>query len=459
MARNAIANQGLEELGHLLLQLQVLSAAQWQTALRSSGSIAGILDHLQGQPAWWDGSQCAISDYQRQCISSRLTQGLRDLDRDLRINGFLIVSRLGKGGMAVVHKAWSLDSSQIVAVKRVFGNSQILRDRLDREARILKLLDDPRIAQYQAYEPIEDGTGYLLAMEYIAGDSLKDILAIRQRIPLDQALNWTVEILDALAHAHSRSVVHRDVTPANIMICQTGASPPVKLLDFGLSKVTSTSVYVPEIEHEPLTMDQEALGTARYMSPEHFAGTARVTSAADIYSLGCCLYEMLAGRPPFIESQPYQLCFKHSNPDSLPPDIQLFCPGIPEHVSATIRRMLSKRPDERADASEIKSLLLGTGRAQRVVPRQPTSVDRTQQTPAPQSPAPELHRQPQSVVLPYRNWLTPWVPSSPLAQSCRFVDPQPTPVDIVGAVLRKLWGLGLFILILMAVRLLYGLLK
>ncbi|MEJ7594114.1 MAG: serine/threonine-protein kinase [Planctomycetaceae bacterium] len=447
--------RGLDELGHLLVSLEILRSQQWKSAASGRNSLPALLDNLQTQYAWWDSSQPAITDFQRQCIVARFSQGFRDLDRDLRVNNYLILEKLGSGGMAVVHKCWSIDPGQMVAVKRLESNSQVLRERLEREARILRLLDDPRITQYVAYEPMEDGSGHLLAMEFIDGGTLRDQLKIHSRITPGLAIAWTVELLEALAHAHQAGVIHRDVTPRNIMVLRTVTEEglPVKLLDFGLGKVTASSLFpVPEISHHgDLTGQSQAIGTFQYMSPEQFRDTASVTGAADIYSLGCSFYEMLAGRPPFIETQFSALLMKHLS--ALPPDIRLYCPELPDFVADTVMRMLSKNPAERRSAIELKTILLQEAADEierKFVPEQKERKPGIGLAQAHLSPDPDLRTVDQPLAHPLRDWKYFLFRPSPFVASSRFVDPIPTPLDMTRSLGRGLWY-GIIAMTLLAV--------
>ncbi len=453
--------RGLADLGHLLVSLEILQPQQWSTVASGSNSLPALLDDLQTQPAWWDSSQPAITAFQRQCIAARFAQGFRDLDRDLRVNNYLILEKLGSGGMAVVHKGWSIDLGQMVAVKRLDSNSQVLRERLDREARILRLLDDPRITQYVAYEPMEDGSGHLLAMEYVDGGTLRDHLKTHTRITPGLAITWTAELLEALAHAHQAGVIHRDVTPRNIMVLRSVAIDglPVKLLDFGLGKVTASSLFpVPELSHHgDLTGQSQAIGTFQYMSPEQFRDTASVTGAADIYSLGCTFYEMLGGRPPFIETQFSALLMKHLS--APPPDIRLYCPGLPDYLADTVMQMLSKNPAERGSAVELKTILLQktSGQTARRVDLGSQEKKRgTALTPEPQrydaSPAPAY----QPLAHPLRDWKNYLFRPSPFVASARFVDPIPTPVDMVRSLRRWLWYGFIAVVLLTVLRMLFS---
>lgn len=333
----------LAELGRVLVQLEVVSANQWGLAAQGAASPATVLDRLENQSAEWASNEPALSGYQRQCIEKRLARGLRDLDRDLRVNDFLIRAHLGEGGMGSVFLAWSLDLKRLVAVKRLMSNNLNLRDRMEQEAIILRKIKHPTIARYEAYETIDDGDGSILAMEYIQGQTLRDYCDRHDRVPLELAVNWTVQLLDALEHAHKQGIIHRDLTPRNIMIVSPPGSPPfVRLLDFGLAKLSETRM--------DLTGSQNAIGTPQFMPPEQFADAQKVTFSSDLYSLGCNLFLMLTGRPPFDGTQFSALCIAHTT--QAPPRIREFA-QVPPHVDAVVAQMLSKNPADRGTVREL----------------------------------------------------------------------------------------------------------
>ena len=440
----------LADLGYLLQQLEIIQPSQWSIKLSNQNSLTMLLQLLEQLPAWWNPACPAISPYQRDCITRRYGQGFRDLDRDLRVNGYLIIDKIGEGGTAVVHKAWSLELGQIVAVKRLVISRQTLRDRLEREARILNLLDDSRITQYVAYEGVEDGSGHLLAMEYIDGKTLREVLRAKGRVSVEQAVFWTSELLEALDHAHRRGVIHRDVTPRNIMFHHSDGSeePQVKLLDFGLGKVNKGArISVPEIEvHQDLTGKSQAIGTFQYMSPEQFRDTATVTGAADIYSLGCAFYEMLAGRPPFNDVQFSALCMKHSSEE--PASIRTYCPEAPDSVVDALSRMLSKKPDRRKESARIRDILLGKTSSQ-LGDSAEMSKKRPDGSPSGENDSVVGSTMNRSGEIrwstmdshvarplehPVNHWLCILFQASPFVKSARFIDPMPTPCDMAQSV-------------------------
>src|SRR5215471_7942543 len=210
-----------------------------------------------------------------------------------RVSHYAISRRLGRGGMGEVYQATDLDLGRPVALKFVAAemaaDAEALK-RLEREARAAAALQHPHIATLYAFE--KDGGRSFIAMELMSGGSVRDRIAAG-RLPVGQALAIARDTASALAHAHQRGIVHRDVKPENLMFSEGGI---VKLMDFGLARATQAS---------RLTMTGTALGTAAYMPPESTRGAAE--APGDIFSLGVTLHEMLAGELPFAGDTPLAL--------------------------------------------------------------------------------------------------------------------------------------------------------
>ena len=423
----------LERLGQILIDLQVVKEPQWREAVSSGASLKGALDQLQRMPAWWSDQQPAISPYQRERIEFREKRAFRDLDRDLRINDYLILALLGKGGMAVVYQAWALDERRLVALKRLIGNNPAFRDRQRREALILQRLNHPRVARFLAYGPVDDGEGPVLVMEFLRGQTLRDYIAQKGPVSVDQAVEWTVQLLEALQHAHAMGVIHRDISSKNIMVVPSalGGPPDVALLDFGISKLHGA--------REGLTITGDQIGTPQFMSPEHFENVQGLTGAADVYSLGCNTFLMLAGQPPFTETELYPLVTRHCTVP--PPPLTQFRRDIPRDVEDVVQTMLRKRPDERSSTLELIARLRNAA-----APRD--TVESAARPPSAGPPpslaglALETSAGTPPLTHPLSNLWGKIVPQSRLASLCRFIDPVPTGNDL--ALLSVQVGLAVF---------------
>jgi serine/threonine-protein kinase len=265
----------------------------------------------------------------------------RELGRALEGQQFdhvLLQEFVGGGGMGAVFRAWDTNLHRTVAVKvlskRQAGDSESER-RFQTEARSAARLDHPNIAR--AHYVGEDRGVQYIVFEYIDGTNVRDLVYANGALSLGDALSVTLQIAGALTHAWEREVVHRDIKPSNIIIAHDGVA---KLVDMGLARLE----YLDQAEHEE-TATGVTLGTFDYISPEQARNPRDADIRSDIYSLGCTLFFMLAGRPPFPEGTVLQKLLAHQS-DPLP-DIRELRPDVPDIVAAVLAQMLAKRPEDR----------------------------------------------------------------------------------------------------------------
>jgi eukaryotic-like serine/threonine-protein kinase len=252
-----------------------------------------------------------------------------------------VEGELGRGGMAKVYLGTDQVLGRPVAVKVLspqYAEDANFVTRFRREAQAAARLNHPNLVQ--VYDTGSDDGVHYIVMEYVEAKTLADYLAGGGRIMPDRAVELAEAVCDALAVAHAQGVIHRDVKPANIMVTRDGK---VKVTDFGIARVTS---------NETVEQTAAVLGTASYLSPEQAQG-GQIDQRSDLYSLGCVLYEMLTGRPPFTADSPVAVASKHVLEQPTPPS------GVNHDVSpeldAVVMRALSKNPDNRyQDAAEMK---------------------------------------------------------------------------------------------------------
>ncbi len=248
---------------------------------------------------------------------------------------YAIEREIGSGGMAVVYLARDLRLDRAVALKvlRPELAASLGVERFIREIEIAGKLNHPNILPlYDSGEA--DGLLYY-AMPYVEGESLRDLLAREQQLPLDEALRITREVADALSHAHAYGVIHRDIKPENIMF-QAGHAV---VSDFGIARA------VTEAGGEKLTQTGVAVGTPAYMSPEQAAGVGTIDARSDVYALGCLLYEMLAGEAPFTGPTAQAIMARHAM-DPVP-SLRTVRDTISVGVEGAITQALSKVPADR----------------------------------------------------------------------------------------------------------------
>lgn len=250
---------------------------------------------------------------------------------------YKILSVIGEGGMALVYKARDERNSAIVAVKVLKRGETVDQENLQRFLKEFKTgskLNHPNIMQVFEIGEV-DGT-YFIAMEYINGSSLQEILDEKGRLSAEGTLKIGIQVTKALEFAFNQRIIHRDIKPENILISREGE---VKITDLGLAKELKRYVSVN------ITKTGEGIGTLHYMSPEQVENTRDVDQRADIYSLGATLYECLCGQPPFDEVGVWK--FVEAINEKPPPDLNERVPNMHPAVWPVIQKALSKRPEDR----------------------------------------------------------------------------------------------------------------
>jgi serine/threonine-protein kinase len=253
---------------------------------------------------------------------------------------YRLVRRIGQGGMAEVWlaKDTSLDRDVAVKVMRAHhDDDHVGNERFRREAKASAALSSPNIVT--VYDVVEDAGRQAVVMEYINGQSLRELLDKRHRISPGLTVHIGMAVATALDAAHAKDLVHRDIKPANILITPAGR---VLLTDFGIAKTLSGN-------ESDLTNDNIMMGTAKYLSPEQVSGK-KLDGRADLYSLGLVLYECLAGRVPFVGGTDVETALARVQGDA--PDILKIRPTLQPLVANIIHQMLARDPDQRQPSGE-----------------------------------------------------------------------------------------------------------
>jgi TolB-like protein/tetratricopeptide (TPR) repeat protein len=273
---------------------------------------------------------------------------------------YKVERELGRGGMATVFLATDVRHERQVAIKVLHPDlaATIGAERFEREIKLAAKLQHPHILGL-----IDSGEAnglFYYVMPFIQGESVRDKLDREKQLGIDEAIQITLEVADALGYAHAQNIVHRDIKPENVMMSNGHAL----VADFGIARART------EAGQSKLTQTGMAVGTPVYMSPEQATGEA-VGPSADIYSLGCMLYEMLAGEPPFQGPNAMAIMARHAM--EAVPSVRIIRPAVPEEVEEAILAAMEKnvpdRPKTAAEFCEILGTPLGATATRRVTGR------------------------------------------------------------------------------------------
>jgi serine/threonine protein kinase len=263
---------------------------------------------------------------------------------DLLFESYVLLERLGEGGMGQVFKArnWKLD--RLVALKVIrkdrLHNADAVR-RFHREVRAAAQLNHANVVH--AYDCGEAGERHFYVMEYVDGIDLAQLVRRNGPLPAEQACECGRQAALGLQHAYERGLVHRDIKPHNLLLarCSDGKTL-IKILDMGLARLEDGS---DSLDSGTMTREGIVMGTLDYIAPEQARNAHLADTRADLYSLGCTLYFLLAGQPPFHGSTPTEKLLKHQIDEAAP--IASLRPDVPASLAAVLERLMAKRPEHR----------------------------------------------------------------------------------------------------------------
>lgn len=262
-----------------------------------------------------------------------------------RIGDYLIGEQLGVGTVGTVSRARHVASGDEVALKILhpsITDEDEIRARFRREITILEKLSHPNIVACYG-SGIHEGRHYY-TMEIVDGGSLKSVLKEHGRLPWQDVIEIGWHICSALQHAHNQGIIHRDLKPGNLFLTKDGQ---LKLGDFGLAL---------DMSGAELTSPGVTVGTYYYMAPEQIRGERTISNKTDLYALGCLLFRMLTGRPPFEGSNAPQIFDLHLN--APPPSVRVFAPDCPKDLEDLINKLLAKKQEDRPfNARQVQGLL------------------------------------------------------------------------------------------------------
>jgi serine/threonine-protein kinase len=292
---------------------------------------------------------------------------------ELVLGPYVLMERLGEGGMGQVFKARHRRMDRVAALKVIrrekLGNPEAIR-RFFREVQAAAALDHPNIVA--AYDADEVSGVYFFAMEYVEGKDLGRLVKEKGPLKFGKACEYMRQASLGLQHAFEKGMVHRDIKPSNIIVRGSATrhegGPTVKILDMGVARVVGACA---DEEAEPLTQVHSVLGTPDFIAPEQAADSRAADIRSDLYSLGCTFHYILTGQVPFPAESPMEKLLKHHLEE--PPRVEALRPDVPRGVARLVRRLMAKPPADRPQtpaevAGLLASMLVATAQTAVVVP-------------------------------------------------------------------------------------------
>ncbi len=293
-----------------------------------------------------------LTAYQAAALYQRKSRGLL-------IGNYLILDKLGVGGMGVVFKARHRRLGRVVALKILppsFARDRTALARFKREVEAAGKLKHPNIVA--ALDADEDRGVHFLVMEYVEGRDLDHVVRQRGPLPVVEAIEYLIQAARGLAAAHAEGIVHRDIKPSNLMLDTAGT---VRVLDLGLARIVDASNPFGQAAGGRLTESGTYMGTIDYMAPEQAEDSRRADQRADVYSLGCTLYYLMTGREPFVGETVLRRLMAHQERPA--PPLQGARPDAPAALERAFQRMMAKRPADRPESMTAVIALLESCKA------------------------------------------------------------------------------------------------
>jgi serine/threonine protein kinase/formylglycine-generating enzyme required for sulfatase activity/Leucine-rich repeat (LRR) protein len=263
--------------------------------------------------------------------------------KGLVLGKYLLLDRLGAGGLGTVFKGQHRQTGQIVAIKVLSPAATRSPDsvrRFQREAEAASRLNHPNIVR--ALETGEVDGQHFMVMDYVEGVDLSNYVKKQGPLPLEQAVGCTVQVARALAYAHEQGVIHRDIKPGNLMLGRDGQ---IKILDMGLARLNDPATAGTSQAAEGLTQTGQVMGTVDYMAPEQALHTRLADARADVYSLGCTFYRLMTGKIPYEADSLVMKILAHREKPI--PSLRASIPTVPVATDLVLQRMLAKKPEDR----------------------------------------------------------------------------------------------------------------
>ncbi|MGE3808472.1 MAG: response regulator [Gemmataceae bacterium] len=310
-----------------------------------------------------DGEALARLLTDDQTITQFQAEAIRERKfHELIIGGYVVLDRIGAGGMGTVYRAKHRRMKRIVALKVLpteLTHSGTFLKRFEREVEAIARLAHPNIVM--AFDAGEAEIGHFLVMEYVEGRDLHHMVRQWGPLPVWEAVGYIIQAAKALVYSHYEGIIHRDIKPSNLMRDKSGI---VKVADLGLARFHDCAA--EDTERSALTQTGAVVGTIDYLPPEQAEDPGSADHRMDIYSLGCTLYYLLKGSPPFRGENTMAILLQHHQAPI--PSLREACPDVPPCLEEVYRRMMAKKPAERyATMAEVVGALVECEKASRVV--------------------------------------------------------------------------------------------
>ncbi|MBC7854952.1 MAG: serine/threonine protein kinase [Pirellulaceae bacterium] len=367
---------------------------QFVAQLEESGILSGetLKDFLppKGEPK--DAEELARELVRRKKLTEfQAEEVCRGQGKSLTLGNYILMEKIGAGGMGQVYKARHRRMDRIVAIKLLpaaMTKDQDAIARFEREVKAAAKITHPNIVS--AFDADQAGGVHFLVMEFVAGSDLSALVKKDGPLPVEKCVNYILQAARGLEAAHAEGIVHRDIKPANLLLDKKGI---VKILDMGVARLSGDVDAPTQAE---LTSTGVVMGTVDYMSPEQALNTKTADARADIYSLGCSLFYLLTGRAAFGGDSLMAKLLAHREQPI--PALNEACPEVPGAVAAVFSKMLAKNIEDRYQSmSEVIAALEQCGPAgQQSIPTPPTLRSSPEESPinylrkpslAPQEPA------------------------------------------------------------------------